>query len=81
MRGKYITFGFAWTYLSEENHRFNLSHADPRMTFTRYEQLRAMSRAAKRLALTTKQIDMLFAGTAEALLQSTREANRRARSK
>ncbi len=74
MRGKYITFGFAWTYLSEENHRFSLSHADPRMTFTRYEQLRAMRRAAKRLALTEDQIKMLFAGTASALMQATRGA-------
>jgi predicted TIM-barrel fold metal-dependent hydrolase len=76
LRGKYITFGFAWTFLSEENHRFNLAHADPRMTFTRYEQLRAMHRAAQRLGLTPQQIQSLFWGTASALLQSTREANR-----
>jgi undecaprenyl-diphosphatase len=29
----------------QENHSFDLSHCDPRMTFTRYEQLRAMRRA------------------------------------
>lgn len=72
MRGKYITFGFAWTFLSEDNHRFNLSHADPRMTFTRYEQLRAMSRAARRLALTRTQVNGLFYGTAARLVESAR---------
>lgn len=74
MRGKYITFGYAWTFLSEDNHRFNLSHADPRMTFTRYEQLRAMKRAAHRLALTRAQIDGLFHGTAAALVAAARNA-------
>lgn len=73
MRGKYITFGFAWTFLSEENHRFSLAHADPRMTFTRYEQLRAMRRAARRLSLTPGQVDGLFHGTAEALVRSARD--------
>jgi hypothetical protein len=72
MRGKYITFGFAWTFLSEENHRFNLAHADPRMTFTRYEQLRAMCRAVQRAGLTSNQIDKLFCGTATALIESAR---------
>ena len=46
LRGKYVAFGFAWAYLSETNHTLNLSHCDGRMTFTRYEQLRAMRRAA-----------------------------------
>lgn len=72
LRGKYIAFGFAWTFLSEENHRFNLSHADPRMTFTRYEQLRAMRRAAQRLSLTRAQVDRLFCGTATALIEAAR---------
>ena len=43
-RGKYIVFGRAWAFLSERNHRLDLSHCDPRMTFVRYEQLRAMRR-------------------------------------
>ena len=55
LRGKYIAFGYAWTYLSESNQSFNLSHCDPRMTFTRYDQRRAMRRAAKRLRITPAQ--------------------------
>ena len=51
LRGKYIAFGFAWAYLSPSNHSLNLSHCDGRMTFTRYEQLRAMRRAARRLGM------------------------------
>ena len=47
MRGKYITFGRAWAFLSETNHSLNLSHCDPRMTMVRYEQLRAMRQAAR----------------------------------
>ena len=45
-RGKYIAFGYAWAFLSEKNHALELSHCNPRMTFVRYEQLRAMRRAA-----------------------------------
>jgi glutamate-1-semialdehyde 2,1-aminomutase len=72
LRGKYVAFGFAWAYLSEKNHSLNLSHCDGRMTFTRYEQLRAMRRAAIRLGLTRDQIEALFCGTAEKLVAEAR---------
>lgn len=68
LRGKYIAFGRAWAYLSESNHSLGLSHCDQRMTFTRYEQLRAMSRAARRLQLTQQQIEALFYDTAANLV-------------
>lgn len=77
MRGKYITFGFAWCFLSEENHSLALAHADPRMTFTRYEQLRGMRRAARRVGLTQKQVGMLFYDTAAALIKSARHGSRK----
>jgi predicted TIM-barrel fold metal-dependent hydrolase len=77
-RGKYITFGFAWAYLSETNHSLGLTHCDGRMTFTRYEQLRAMRRAAMRLNLTAGQIEDLFCNTATKLMEAARE--RRGRS-
>jgi glutamate-1-semialdehyde 2,1-aminomutase len=73
MRGKYITFGFAWAYLSETNHSLRLEHADPRMTFVRYEMLRAMRRTAQRLGLTKEQIRMWFCGTALSLVKSVRQ--------
>lgn len=72
LRGKYVTFGHAWAFLSETNHAMDLSHCDPRMTFVRYEQLRAMRRAAKRLGLGPGQIEDLFHNTAARLVESVR---------
>ena len=72
LRGKYISFGHAWTYLSETNHSFDLSHCRPQMTFTRYEQLRAMYRAAGNLSLTQRQIEAIFYDTAMELVESAR---------
>lgn len=72
LRGKYIAFGYGWAYLSPTNHQLNLTHCNPRMTFTRYEQLRAMRRAAIRLDLTNEQIDTMFFETASELVTNTR---------
>ena len=72
MRGKYITFGKAWSYLSPSNHSLSLVHCDAQMTFIRYEQLRAMKRGARQIGLTTAQREALFYGTARALLDSCR---------
>lgn len=73
-RGRYIAFGFAWAYLSETNHSLNLSHCESQMTFVRYEQLRAMRRAAMRLGVTEAQREALFHDTAFQLVQSARTA-------
>jgi len=70
MRGKYIAFGYAWAYLSPENHSLDLSHCRGEMTFTRYEQLRAMRRACRRLGLTQEQVKGLFCDTALQLVGS-----------
>jgi glutamate-1-semialdehyde 2,1-aminomutase len=72
LRGKYIAFGRAWAFLSASNHSLDLSHCDPRMTFVRYEQLRAMRRAVLRLGLSRGQIEDLFCNTAAHLIDSTR---------
>jgi predicted TIM-barrel fold metal-dependent hydrolase len=72
MRGRYITFGRAWAYLSPTNHGMSLAHCDPRMTFTRYEQLRAMKRGARQIGLSTAQREALFYGTARALVGSVK---------
>lgn len=76
LRGKYIAFGFAWSYLSETNHSLSLSHCEPQMTFTRYEQLRAMLRAGKRMGLTRKQNEALFHDTAVNLIASVRKGKK-----
>jgi predicted TIM-barrel fold metal-dependent hydrolase len=72
MRGKYIAFGFAWAYLSPGNQSLNLQHCDGRMTFTRYEQLRAMRRASRRLGITPAQDQALFFDTAMDLVRTVR---------
>ncbi len=72
MRGKYVTFGMSWAYLSPDNHAMSLAHCDGRMTFTRYEQLRAMQRGGRRIGLTEAQRQALFYGTARALVESVK---------
>ncbi|HUT25689.1 MAG TPA: amidohydrolase family protein [Sumerlaeia bacterium] len=74
LRGKYVAFGRAWSFLSESNQTLDLSHCDPRMTFTRYEQLRAMRRAAQRLGLGKREIKALFFETATDLVGRVRES-------
>jgi glutamate-1-semialdehyde 2,1-aminomutase len=70
MRGKYVAFGRAWAYLSPDNHAMSLAHCDGRMTYIRYEQLRAMKRGARQVGLTTVQRQALFHDTARALVDS-----------
>lgn len=72
LRGKYIAFGYAWAYLSETNHQLGLTHCDERMTFTRFEQLRAMRRAADCVGLDATQRRALFHDTAADLVHSVR---------
>jgi hypothetical protein len=72
LRGKYVTFGRAWAFLSEKNHTLNLTHCDPRMTFVRYEQLRAMRVAARTLGLGPREVERIFAHTAERLVADVR---------
>ena len=71
-RGKYIAFGYAWAFLSETNHTLDLSHCNPTMTLTRYEQLRAMRQAARRHNLSQGQREALFFDTAARLIDSVR---------
>ncbi len=69
MRGKYISFGMAWSNLNEYNHSLKLDHCDSRMTFIRYEQLRAMKRGAKQIGLSKEQNRSLFYDTAKSLVR------------
>lgn len=72
LRGKYISFGYGWAYLSEQNHNLNLTHCDGRMTFTRFEQLRAMKRASRAVDLTEPQVEALFHDNAVSLIHGNR---------
>ena len=76
-RGTYITYGYAWAYLGEDNHKLSLAHCNPQMTFVRYEQLRATRRACMRVGLNRDQIDDLFHNTAAKLVASVRKDARR----
>lgn len=81
LRGKYIAFGFAWSYLSPSNHDMSLAHCESQMTFTRYEQLRAMRRAAKRVGMTRQQNEDLFYNTAAGLIAAVKAGSPIGRSK
>ena len=72
MRGKYIAFGRAWACLTPDNNSMTLGHCDPRMTYIRYEQLRAMKRGARQLGLSEQQRKALFHDTARGLIDEVR---------
>ena len=76
LRGKYLTFGHAWCYLNETNHRFDLSHCDGRMTFTRYESLRALGRACRRHGFGRAETERIFCANARRLIEQARAARR-----
>jgi glutamate-1-semialdehyde 2,1-aminomutase len=48
----------------------SLAHCDARMTYVRYEQLRAMKRGARQIGLSTAQREALFHDTARSLVDS-----------
>jgi len=75
-RGKYITFGRAWAALDEENHRFNLGHCDGRMTFVRYESLRAFTRACRRHGYGRPELEKVFHANARDLVEAARGSAR-----
>lgn len=66
-RGKYITFAHGWSYLSDNNHQMSLSHCDGRMTLVRYESLRALRNACRRLKFTAADIRAIFYDNAKRL--------------
>lgn len=71
-RGKYIAWGYGWEQLDSNNFSTKIMHCDGRMTFVRYEMLRAMKRAAKYAGLNRDQVESMFFGTANRLVTETR---------
>jgi glutamate-1-semialdehyde 2,1-aminomutase len=69
-RGKYLAWGYAWSQMDRHNQTFQVRHCDGRMTFVRYEMLRAMRRAAKNQQLSRQQIEDVFYNNAERLVNS-----------
>jgi glutamate-1-semialdehyde 2,1-aminomutase len=68
-RGKYITWGYGWEGMNRQNQTFKTDHCDGRMTFVRYEMLRAMRRAARNHHLTRDQIEDVFFNNAARLVE------------
>ena len=66
MRGKYITYGYAW-----EGYKGNpdLEHCNPEPTFVCYEALRCMKQAAETLGLNHAQIRDIFYNNAVRFLK------------
>ncbi len=69
-RGKYITYGRAWTYY--RGTKENTPHCDPRATLVIYEQLRQEKQVATMLELTTQEIEDHFSGNARRFLSQVR---------
>jgi Amidohydrolase len=59
-RGMYVTYGYSWAEMDENNQTLNRSHCDGRFTFVRYEMLRGMKRAAMYARLTKQQVEAMF---------------------
>jgi len=71
-RGKYIAWGYGWEQLDGNNFPVKISHCDGRMTFVRYEMLRAIKRAAKYAGLSTSQVEDIFYGNGNRLVAEAR---------
>ena len=72
-RGKYIAWGYGWEQLDGNNFPVKIEHCDGRMTFVRYEMLRALRRAAKYAGLSRQQVEGIFCGNASRLIAAVRE--------
>jgi glutamate-1-semialdehyde 2,1-aminomutase len=59
--------------MDELNQNLNKSHCDGRMTFVRYEMLRAMRRAAHHAHLGRQQVEDIFHNNAARLIESARK--------
>lgn len=69
-RGKYVTWGHAWAQMDTHNQTFNTDHCDGRMTFVRYEMLRAMRHAARNHRLSRQQIEDIFYNNAARFVEA-----------
>ena len=67
-RGKYIAWGYGWEQMDANNFPVKALHCDARMTFVRFEMLRALRRAARYAGLSRSQIDDIFYGNANRLV-------------
>lgn len=78
-RGKYIAWGYGWEQLDGNNFTAKPKHCDGRMTFGRYEMLRAIRRAAQYAGLSRSQIEGIFYGNGNRLVTEARADLEKAR--
>ena len=79
-RGKYVTWAEGWMHGNEQSMiRAGLDHCDTRMTFIRYEVLRAMTRAVQRHGLSSRDIESIFCENGTSLVAGIRRDVRAAR--
>lgn len=71
-RGKYVSYGSSWGEMNESNQTLNKAHCDGRMTFVRYEMLRAMRRAARHAGFSRSDIENLFYHNGANLVEAAR---------
>ncbi len=71
-RGKYIAWGYGWEQLDSVNFPFKPTHCDPRLTFVRYEMLRALKRATEYAGLSRGQVDNIFWGNGQKMVEAVR---------
>jgi glutamate-1-semialdehyde 2,1-aminomutase len=71
-RGKYISWGEAWTQFDDSNFTQKLQHCDDRKTFVRYEMLRALKRAVKYAGLKRSQVEDIFFGNSARLVEAVK---------
>lgn len=76
MRGRYVETGLFWTLVGRRGYNWGPKRFGIQPTFVIYEQLRAMSRAARIVDLSKKDIGNIFWNNAIALIKDIRQAIR-----
>lgn len=69
LRGKCIGLGYDWAFITEDKFSLKESFGKVSPTFLLYEELRALKRASQRAGLLKKEIEKMFYGNAENLLE------------
>lgn len=76
MRGRYVETGLFWSLLGRQGFQWRAGVLLTQPTFVVYEQLRAMSRAAKLVGLGKRDIRNIFWNNAIRLIRSIRQAQK-----
>jgi glutamate-1-semialdehyde 2,1-aminomutase len=67
-----VSYGSSWAEMNELNQTLPKAHCDGRLTFVRYEMLRAMRRAARHARLERPQVERIFWDNGVELVEAVR---------